>query len=197
MGRRASCRKQHSGIKYTQEWDVPGVGVSESLTGQGVVSTDPTDMCVFIDIYMYIYRYMYVYMYIYISICGFTFIFNILYFCIFTFSYLYLRGACTLQWWGLSTCTELRQFFWLKACPAGAAWRKVWAPGRFWFVWLGVCSDFCSSPGAHPVGQGHCSGPSSQHFFRIPWNPCRAPFQASAELPQFKTSCRMRPKTLR
>lgn len=47
---------------------MPGVGVSESLTGQGVVSTDPTDMCVFIDIYMYIYRYMYVYMYIFIYV---------------------------------------------------------------------------------------------------------------------------------
>lgn len=158
-------------------------------------------------IYIFYINYIYIYILIF-KIKIYTYILYVLERC--------LDSAMT---WGLSTYTEFRQFL----VENWSCWElpgsRFEVAGCGWFVWLALCCDFSFTPGSscsqelcwHQeltrvcLGTALCPALSiSVSFPQLPFESaqswalqgqCSIPGKCWA--PQFKTSCRMRPKTLR
>lgn len=96
--------------------------------------------------------------------------------------------------------------FWFKIWPdsRGLPGRRLDVAGCFWFwslFWFLLPSWEQLLPRSSLMVTALCLTPCPAHrFLQHPFKSLlslHGPFQGSAELPQFKTSCRMRPKTPR
>lgn len=133
----------------------------------------------YIFIYVYLYKYMDFYIY-----------FNILYFCIFIFLYFSIFIFLYFHiyiWEVLALCSDevwapaqIWGSFWLKSCPAGAAWRNVWAPWVFlicvtWCLfWFLLLPRSCAGTWSSPCGSGAALGPAHS-ISSGSLNPCSIP----------------------